>query len=86
LSRNRATVVGGAFDEVAGFEAGADADEGDEVGCVDRAPAGLGGFDELERHGQTGGLGARSFGDLGAVADVAKVDSMVIWSPRGVVL
>ena len=28
------------FDELAAFEAGAGADEGDEVGCVDRAPAG----------------------------------------------
>jgi hypothetical protein len=24
------------------------------VGCIDRAPAGLGGLDELERHGQPG--------------------------------
>ena len=29
----------------------------------------LGGFDEFERHGQAGGLGARAFGDLGAVPD-----------------
>ena len=35
-------VVVGAFDESAGFEAGACADESDEVRCVDRAPAALG--------------------------------------------
>ncbi len=45
----------GLFDELAVFEAGAGADEGDEVGCVDGAPARLRGFDELERHGQPGG-------------------------------
>jgi MFS family permease len=32
----------GSFDELAVFERGAGADEGDEVGCVDGAPAGLG--------------------------------------------
>jgi hypothetical protein len=31
----------GAFDEFACFEAGAGADERDEMRCVDRAPAGL---------------------------------------------
>ncbi len=43
--------------------AGAGADEGDEVGCVDGAPAGLGGLDELERHRDPGGPGAGSLGD-----------------------
>jgi hypothetical protein len=32
----------GAFDELASFEAGAGADEGDEVGCVHGPPAGSG--------------------------------------------
>jgi hypothetical protein len=35
-------VVVGSFDELAVLEAGAGADERDEVGCVDRAPALLG--------------------------------------------
>jgi hypothetical protein len=39
------------------------------VGSVDRAPAVLGGLDELERHGQPGGARAGSSGDLGAVPD-----------------
>lgn len=47
--------VVGSFDEFAADEGGAGADEGDQVGGVDRAPAGLGGFDELEGHGQPGG-------------------------------
>ena len=42
----------GSFDELSGVEDGAGADEGDQVGCVDGAPAHLGGFDELERHRQ----------------------------------
>ena len=42
-------VVVGSFDELAALERGAGADERDEMGCVDRAPACLGGFDELER-------------------------------------
>jgi hypothetical protein len=37
------------------FEAGAGADEGDEVWCVD-APAVLDGLDELERYRAAGGL------------------------------
>ncbi len=37
-----------AFDEFAVEEQGTGADQGDQVGCVDRAPAGLGGFDELK--------------------------------------
>ncbi|GAA5033366.1 hypothetical protein GCM10023317_85220 [Actinopolymorpha pittospori] len=62
--------VVGAFDEVAVDEAaGPGADEGDEVGCVDRPPPGLGGLDELEGHGQAAGPGAGTFGDLGAVPD-----------------
>src|SRR5947207_2659936 len=62
-------VVVGSFDQLAGVEAGASADEGDEVGCVHGAPAGLGGLDQLERHGQSGRAGAGSLGDLGAVSD-----------------
>ena len=59
----------GSFDELAGFEAGSGADEGDEVGCVHRPPAVLGGFDELERHRQASGSRTRALGDLGAVPD-----------------
>ena len=44
----------GSFDEFAAFERGAGADEGDQVGAVDRAPAVLGGLDQFERHGQPG--------------------------------
>jgi hypothetical protein len=40
----------GAFDEVAVLEAGSGADQGNEVGRGDRAPAGLGGLGELEHH------------------------------------
>src|SRR5256714_13874892 len=58
-----------AFDELPAGERGTGTDEGDEVGCVDRAPAGLGGFDELKRHREAGGLGAGPFSDLGAVPD-----------------
>ena len=47
-------VVVGSFDELAGLECGAGTDERDQVRGVDRAPAVLGGFDELERHGQPG--------------------------------
>jgi hypothetical protein len=61
-------LVVGAFDEFAVEEQGTGADQGDQVGCVDRAPAGLGGFDELEGHGQPGGAGAGALGDLGPVA------------------
>jgi len=46
----RLGVLVGAFDELAGHERGAGADEGDEMRCVDRAPAVLRGLDELERH------------------------------------
>ena len=48
-------VFGGSFDELAGLEAGAGPDERDEVRAVDRAPAVLGGLDELERHRQPRG-------------------------------
>lgn len=37
-----------AFEEMAVLEAGCGADQGDEVGCGDRAPVGLGGLGELE--------------------------------------
>jgi len=43
-------VLLGSFEELAGLEDGTGADESDEVGCVDRAPAVLRGLDELERH------------------------------------
>ena len=53
----------GSFDELALLEPGSRADQGDEVGCVDGAPAGLCGLDELERHCDAGGSSARALGD-----------------------
>jgi hypothetical protein len=35
------------------------------VGCVDHPPPGLGGLDQLERHGHAGGSAAGAFGDPG---------------------
>ena len=58
-----------AFNALAAFEAGPGADERDEVGCVDGAPAFLGGLDQLECQGDPGGLGAGPLGDLGPVPD-----------------
>ena len=40
------------------------ADEGDQVWCVDRAPAGLCSLDQLVGHRQAGCAGSGSFGDL----------------------
>jgi len=57
------------FNEFAVAERGPATDERDQMWCVDRAPAGLGGLDELERHGQPGGAGAGPLGDLAAVPD-----------------
>ena len=51
----RLVVFVGSFDELAVDERGAGADERDQVWGVDRAPAVLGGLDELERHRQSGG-------------------------------
>jgi hypothetical protein len=59
----------GSFDELAGVERGAGADERDEMGCVDRAPAGVGGLDELECHRHPRYSRARTAGDLGLVPD-----------------
>ena len=53
----------GSFDPFAVGEGDAGTDEGDQVGCVDGAPPGLGGFDELERHRDAGGSGAGALGD-----------------------
>ena len=47
-------VVVGSFYELAVDEPGSGADEGDQVRAVDRAPAVLGGLDELERHREPG--------------------------------
>jgi len=59
----------GSFDEFAVLEPRASADQGDQVGCVDRAPAGLGGLDEFEGHRHAGGAGAGSLGDPLAESD-----------------
>ena len=60
--------LGGSFDELAVDEGGAGADEGDQW-AVDRAPAVLGGLDQLERHGQPRCPRARATGDLRPVPD-----------------
>lgn len=57
------------FDQHALVEGRAGSDEGDQVGCVDRAPAALGGLNELVGHGDSGGAGARPLGDPLAQAD-----------------
>jgi hypothetical protein len=44
----------GSLDEFAVLEAGAGSNQGDEVGCVDGAPPGLCGLDELECHRDPG--------------------------------
>jgi hypothetical protein len=49
-------VRAGPFDELTVFEAGAGADQGDEMWPVYRPPAGLSGLDEFERHREAGGL------------------------------
>jgi hypothetical protein len=59
----------GSLDELVAVEGGAGADEGNEVGCVDRAPTVLGGLEELEGHSQASGLRAGAAGELAAVAD-----------------
>ena len=61
--------VVGSFDEFALLEQRSCSDEGDQVWGVHGAPAGLGGLDELERHGDPGGPGARSLGDALAEPD-----------------
>jgi hypothetical protein len=54
------------------FETGTGPDQGDQVGCVDDAPAFLGGFDELERYREGGRTGSGASGDLGAQPDRAE--------------
>jgi hypothetical protein len=56
----------GAFNEFAVLESGAGAHQCDQVRGVDRA--GLGGFDELVGHRDSGRASTRSFGGLGSVA------------------
>jgi hypothetical protein len=59
----------GSFYEFAVLEHGSGVNEGDQVGCVDRSPAGLRGLDELERHRQPSRSRARPFSDLASVSD-----------------
>src|SRR5699024_3801337 len=56
-------LIVGAFDEASFLEYRTGADEGDEVGCVDGAPAGLGGLDQLERHRDPGSAGTGTLRD-----------------------
>ena len=70
MSGRRRDLIGCvSFDELAAFEPGAGADECDEMWCVDCAPVGLRGLDELERHREAGGLGTGAPGELGAVTN-----------------
>src|SRR5438270_6051366 len=78
-----ASSTGVAFNELAAFEAGPGADERDEVGCVDGAPAFLGGVDQLECHGDPGVLGAGPLGDLGPVPDCGEGQPIWGWSCAG---
>ena len=55
--------------ELATLEPRAGADQGDQAGCADRAPAGLGGLDEPEGHRHAGGAGAGALGDPLAESD-----------------
>ena len=54
----------GSFDELAIDEGRSGADERDQVGGVDHAPAALRGLDQLEGHRQPGGLRPVTLGDL----------------------
>jgi len=63
------------FDELAVLELGSRADEGDGVGCVYGAPAGLGGLDVLGRRGQAGGREPGPLVALVRCRTVAKGDS-----------
>lgn len=63
----------GPFGEVAVLEADAGPDEGDEVRCGDREPAGPGGLDELEYHRRRCGRAAGPAGDLILNLTVLKV-------------
>ncbi len=74
-----------AFDQDAAFKPGSCTNQGDQM-AVTAAPAGLGGLDELEHHGQHGGRTARVTGDLGAELYRGEVDSMglVVRSLHGV--
>jgi dihydrofolate reductase len=62
----------GSFDEFDVLELRASADQGDPVECIDRAPVGLGGSDELEGHRHADGAGAGSRGDPGAEPDAGE--------------
>jgi hypothetical protein len=55
------------LDELSIDEPSSCADERDQMGRVHRSPAGLGGLDQLEGHGQAGGPRAWPLGDLGAM-------------------
>jgi len=72
----------GSFDELAGLEAGRGPDQGDEVGCVHGAPAGLRGLDELERHRQPRRPRAVALRPALAARGVpGSIDELGGWSP-----
>ncbi len=62
-------LVLGSFDELAVDECRVGADERDQVGGVDHAPAALGGLDQLEGHREGSGLGSVTLGDLRPMPD-----------------
>ena len=67
---------GVAFNELAAFEAGPGADERDEVGCVDGAPAFLGASISLNAMAIPAALEPGPLVTLVRCLTVAKVDSM----------
>ena len=69
-------LVLGSFDELAVGEGRPGADERDQVGCVDHAPAALGGLDQLEGHRQGGGLDPWPLVAFVRSLTVANVDSI----------
>lgn len=74
--RSSGRVAPAAFDEVAAFEAGSGADDGDEVGCVHGPPTLPGGLHESEAHGQGGGAGPTPWVTLVRSRTVEKVHPM----------
>ena len=66
----------GSLDECALLEAGSGAYQRDQVWGVDRAPPGLGGLDQLERHRDPGRARAGPLGDPLTEPDGGEVDSI----------
>jgi hypothetical protein len=70
--------LGGPFDEYSLREGSAGSDERDEVLIVDRPPAVLGGFEQLEHHRQPGGPDPGPLVTFVRCRTVTKVDSGLV--------